>query len=158
MCLLLLCPALWSQALQPDLISPAGDSEQLSQMQLDWTLGDLAVRTLTAGDFLLTEGYLQPRLIIERLTPEEAITDYRITVSPNPTLRSVWLEGNSDRQDELRIELLQLSGKPIGQWRWSPPYDRQELDLSNLPAATYLIRLFDADNRLVDTWKVVRIR
>lgn len=146
-----------AQSLEPELISPAGGTIQLDEIRMDWTLGDLAVETLTTPGGLLTEGFLQPQLKVERVTSVAVVSGYQVTLSPNPTLRSIFLEAESEQQEDLRIELVDPSGRPLGNWRWAAPFDRYEVDMSALPTATYFVRLFQADGRLVDTWKVIKI-
>lgn len=49
-----------AQSVSPDVIASSGDYFEGSNVSLSWTLGELAVETYTAGNFVLTQGFQQP--------------------------------------------------------------------------------------------------
>lgn len=66
-----------------EVISPGGESQTAPGIEVGWTIGSLAIETLTSGSLTLTQGYHQTRLTITQIT-ESLIPGIDLKVFPNP--------------------------------------------------------------------------
>lgn len=62
---LLLAAVVSAQSLSPSVIASAGGSYASNQFSLDYTLGETFITTLTASNNILTQGFHQPRSVVE---------------------------------------------------------------------------------------------
>ena len=66
------------------LVSTSGSSFNNGQIQLDWSLGEVAIHAYELNSFMLTEGFHQPRYVI---TSTKVIKAGPIVkLFPNPTI------------------------------------------------------------------------
>ncbi|MEY3441864.1 MAG: hypothetical protein RLZZ519_145, partial [Bacteroidota bacterium] len=76
---------------------------------MEFTIGEVATSTLTAGSDALTQGFNQPE--IEIVAVEEFIDVYTIQLYPNPTEQFITVETNSE--EELQVEVFDALGKKV---------------------------------------------
>ena len=59
---------LYSQSSSSEILSTAGETFQSTSMQIDWTLGELAIETIHHSNRQITQGFHQPNYIAPLLT------------------------------------------------------------------------------------------
>ncbi|NJB87394.1 hypothetical protein GGR26_003174 [Lewinella marina] len=156
--LLLSACALTGQTTTPQLISSAGGRLEGKTTLLDWSVGESSVSTMTLTSGYLTEGYQQPSILvipIARPAPEAGIA---LTVSPNPTADQIVLRMQSEYTGQLHLRLSALDGRAVIRSRWDTGVDSHTLDLRRLSAATYLLGVFNEDQELLTTYRIIRIK
>jgi hypothetical protein len=153
----------YSQNMDPSVLASAGSIDSTNQLSLEWTLGEIAVATLSSETNLITEGYHQPRLIVSDFD-DSSITntstanlDYQIMVNPNPVNSFVSVQMQSSEESEVFISLFNLEGKQlIGELK-KQSSDSFEMDLSDLFSGLYLLRFTNSKGQIVRTFKVSKI-
>jgi len=58
--LVLVCFSAYSQSSNPEIHSSAGESFQTNNVRIDWTLGEIAVSTISNSNIRVTQGFHQP--------------------------------------------------------------------------------------------------
>ena len=144
---------LFAQQITPTVISSQGNSNQFSNGQLDWTIGEIAVTTLSVNDLLLTQGFHQPLPAQEIVDDENQIL---VSISPNPTPNDLTIVIESQVDIDVSYTLYDNRGRLL----WRNMDTGQELilhkSLSYLPSATYLLVL-DFSSGRTDTYKIQKI-
>ncbi|MBA7554267.1 hypothetical protein ES705_46880 [subsurface metagenome] len=113
---LLLLPGfslIWGQVqLNPTVISSAGGYTETADISLAWTLGELAVSTLSTTDMILTQGFQQPFLLdINAIDDPEF--NWSVNAYPNPVSEILNLRFNIDKTMDLQLKLYDITGKKL---------------------------------------------
>lgn len=98
-----------AQVFSPEVIASAGTTLSSPTIQMDFTIGEVVISTLSGSGNVLTQGFHQPKINISEV---ENFTDaFNFHVYPNPTEQFVTIESSSE--DEMRVYLYDEHGKTI---------------------------------------------
>ena len=155
--LLLFAVSIGAQQIKQDVIASAGGFNKSvdNSISISWTLGETLVSSFTSGDgsLILTYGF-QQKLIITAI--EENIDDaVEVTVYPNPTSEVVNISFGKVIDKEILVYLLDAQGKLVKTDRIETSAVTKTLNMQDLPAGIYYIRL--AKGKLVNVYKVVKL-
>ena len=146
----------YSQSPAPRIVSPAGTTYQGNAMQIDWTLGELAITTIENSSRQITQGFHQANYTITSV--DESLQEIGVVaVYPNPTSERLEIEMTFDQNRHARIRLMDLNGRPIWILESNGKHIEREEDLSNLPDGTYLLHLLIDGNQYAQTFKILKI-
>lgn len=137
-----------AQNLSPTVVNSSGGVIQNSSHSLEWSLGELAVSTLTSPANLLTQGFLQPNVTIVGI--EDLFDESRLAVFPNPV--SDWLNLQTDIQDIKTVQVHDVLGRLVLQSGFQPLLDVQQLE-----SGTFIVSLFDKQNQFLHSFKINKI-
>lgn len=137
-----------AQNLSPTVVNSAGGVIQNNFHILEWSLGELAVSTLTSSNNLLTQGFLQPNVTI--VGTEDLFDESRLAVFPNPV--SNWLNLQTDIPDIKTIQIHDVLGKLVLQREFQPL-----LDIYQLESGTFIISLLNKQNQFLHSLKINKI-
>ena len=152
-CLLLSLP-LWAQYQERALVSASGFQGQAAGYSVEYSLGELAIGTFTAGGLTALVGFHQP--------PPDASTGIpllnsliQVRAFPNPTSAWVNVQLSGNGKDQLRhLSLIDVRGIPVmhfnGQELTSNPF---RIYLRDLHPGMYFMRVVFADG----SWQVIKI-
>jgi hypothetical protein len=147
-----------AQSFERSVLASDGASSTLGDITLDWTLGELATATLVTEDGMLTQGFHQPVLSVARVLTYENLEDYyTVQVMPNPVSTLLNIDIQSEREDRLSVELLDLNGKILNQQALEFPFQRLQFDMGIYPGGLYLVRVQTEDNKPVGLFKVNKL-
>ena len=147
-----------AQQLSRSVISPGGTSSKGATITLDWTLGDLAVRSLLTTEGLWTEGFHQPMLSVEEIFDEPVFYDQvHIQVAPNPVRSFLSVKINSDLKGKAIIDLWDLQGKHLQRVKANLSHEDMEWDMTLFPSAMYTLSFRTEKGELIRTFKVRKI-
>ena len=159
--LILLLGAMWmynanAQRLSPEIVSSAGETYQGVSMQIDWTLGELAITTIQNPTRQVTQGFHQPGYTITSIHewPEEI---GEIKVYPNPTSGRLTINLAFDRSRDIQIKLFDLHGR----LNWTKDYRGEQISesisLSQLSSGSYFLNFSIDDNEFFQTFKIEKL-
>lgn len=157
---LLLCFGSLNQALAQqttELISTQGGTYSGTNLQLDWAVGEPFVSTHRTANGLLTEGVLQPRLI---LLPQAELTrfDFGISLSPNPTQAELFIEFDEPPSANIMLTVFDAFGKLIDSQKLLSSKGQQSYDMSRLQSGTYFFHFYNKGSKIAQTRRVVKIQ
>jgi hypothetical protein len=142
-----------SQSLSPEIVSSSGSFFSNGTNQLSWTLGEPVINTESAGNFILTQGFHQTLL---SANPVNFISDYNIKVFPNPTQDLLQIKIDS-APDDYQFDLYDIVGRNIKSTIINQSNFIQ-LSLAELSAGNYLLKITDKEHRLIQAFKVQKLR
>jgi hypothetical protein len=137
------------------VISPAGGNDKTENVSIDWTLGEPAVKTVDAGDMIITEGYHQPVLKVisnEVITPA---SNYKFQIAPNPVRSILNFKSASEEKNGLNVRLTDINGKILLVLS-AAANDSKDIDMSQLGNGIYLLSISNSDGNVIETFRVIK--
>jgi hypothetical protein len=141
-----------AQSLGQTVLSTSGDHFQNGSAALSWTIGEPVINSLENGSVRLTQGFHQPYLTVSSVI--EAQNENLVRVYPNPTIAILSIDFAST--GEYRAELFDVLGRKLNTFNIIG--NHYELDLNEYPAANYLLKCYDTENKSISTFKIQKIR
>ncbi len=142
-----------AQSLTPDAIASSGSTFSDGTSQLDWTLGEPATFTFTAGSTILTQGFHQPNLLITALS--DAAEEVSLTVFPNPVIDQVQLQFGLEKEN-VTVELLSADGKLLSSQN-AVHVKNLSVDMETCVAGTYLLSVKDKHSK-TRTYRIIKLK
>ncbi len=156
---LILFTVIWSfnninaQSSTPEVISTTGGTYQGNTVQIDWTLGELAVTAIQNSSSQITQGFHQPKYIITS-TSELPKEIGQISVFPNPTSDRIEMQLAFDQNQKIQIQLIDINGVR----QWSMEKHGQTIDetisIGALPDGNYFLNFFLEGHSYHQTFKI----
>lgn len=148
---------IYSQSTSPKIVSTAGETFQGTSLQIDWTLGEVAITTILNSTQQITQGFHQPYSILTDVDelPQEI---GQINVFPNPT--SDWLELNFffNQTKEVYIRLYDNHGKLILKKYYKGQFISESISLSELPNGNYFLNILIDESQFSQTVKIQKLK
>jgi hypothetical protein len=136
-----------------EVISSNGGSYKGSAVQVDWTIGEPVISTLTSGTNILTQGFHQSNLTVTAVD-QPAISPITLKVYPNPVSEQLLLETGKGEKQRFSLKLFDITGKLLLQQAV-----KQSVETVNMQVyvpGNYLLMVFAEDGRPIQTFKVVK--
>ncbi len=155
-----------AQAVSQSVIASDGGSGKGAGVQLDYTLGELAVDRLTGQQVSMTEGFQQPFLRIENVEsslsgPEQSIDDAAesmITLTPNPVKSELMVRFGQPAPGAVLLEVRDANGVRVLQKQLEPVHGDSPVDVSGFSPGVYYFHFTGADQRIQSTYKISKIQ
>ena len=158
-----------SQQLSPSVIAAQGDISKAAGIALDWTLGEPFTESLPVSNGLYTQGFHQPLLqvieIPKTLTKQVAgyaetvtkpVTNYKITVVPNPVQTYLTAGITAPNTDKIIVSLIDITGRVIPVRITGGSYSTVRIDMTGMIAGIYMLEIRKATGELIQTFKIIK--
>jgi hypothetical protein len=135
--------------LSPTVVASAGGYAEGDNITISWTLGELAVSTLTGGDLILTQGFQQPFDIDVGIGENQV--DWGISIYPNPVGDELRIRFDLDAPGDYLLEVVDVTGRLISQelHRQVNPGDIILLNTSTYSDGIYFLKVLTPDRQQV---------
>ena len=155
-----------AQTINNNVIASGGTSLKKGNMQLEYTLGETCINTLSSSSNKITQGFHQPNIVVARIaaselpeniseltsTSDEKIAeDLSLNIFPNPTTDFVNI--TSESTVEINLTLIDASGKIIQNLKHNS--NQTQIDFTSIKAGTYFIVAQSGNAK--NTYKVIKI-
>lgn len=137
-----------AQSILPSVVNSSGGAIQNATVFVEWSLGEPAITTISNAQHVVTQGFLQPNLVITGT--DDPVFGEEVTVYPNPFSSHLFFQTTSTRIESLLVR--DLLGRQLLETAFSG-----EVDLGQLPSGVYFISLLDGKSRVLSTFKVIKI-
>jgi len=147
----------WGQVqLSPTVISSAGGYAETTDISLAWTLGELAVSTLSTTGMILTQGFQQPFLLDIGNAIDDPEFNWSVNAYPNPVSEVLNLRFNIDKTMDLQLELYDITGKKlfIKMLPSIMPGGRETLDFSGFREGIYILKITSEKQKVRKIYKI----
>lgn len=145
-----------AQSSNPQIVSSAGETFQGNSLQIDWTLGELAITTIQNSSQQITQGFHQPTFVIMSID-ELSQKIGQIQVFPNPASDIIEVKANFDQSRNVMIQLVNLNGSLLWMTKNNGDQIDQVKDITNLPSGTYFLNFLIDGNKYSQTFKIQKI-
>ena len=130
-----------AQTVSPTVLGSAGGEGKVDgDITIMWTVGELAVTTLSDGNSVITQGFHQPpdgTSAVPTTSPFSAAVRLR----PNPVTDELFVDLPETYSGKAEVELIDMLGQSVMQRVAEPGTTSLHLDVRTLPAGVYSIQL-----------------
>lgn len=142
--------------IEPSVVTGCGGSLQgysMISLKTDFTLGDIAIETISSENFMLTQGFHQPSLGIISIN-EDSYSE--ISVYPNPTVDIINLELLGFEGNYVNVQILDLSGRLIYSELATINSEKHQINTSILDIGSYVLEVIGKEQK--DIFKIQKIK
>jgi hypothetical protein len=138
-----------SVILSPSVVASGGGYAEGDNISISWTLGEVAVTTLTGSNLILTQGFQQPFDIDVGIEKNEV--HWGISVYPNPVGDELRIRFDIETQGDFFIEVQDVTGRLISQvqYRQVNPGDIMLLNTSAYTNGVYFLKVLSTDRQQI---------
>lgn len=134
-----------------EVISAAGETNNISGYEISWTLGETVIQTFDAGSSALTQGLHQSKLQVTAID-ELSEKGLELKIYPNPT--SDFITISFDKMPENPVySLFDLSGKLLENRNISEA--NTKIEMQHFPGGSYILKMTNK-NQLIQTFKIIK--
>ena len=151
--ILVLTASVSVKAQQLEVVATSGDFYKKSSGSISWTLGEVAIETLSETNYILTQGFQQSKLTVTAIN-DLKVPGIELSVYPNPTNSFLSIEVKTDKQRDLLLSLFDLNGRLILQKKMTG--NKQTINMQNYKSGTYILKvMLEKDSSRKDTMHCV---
>ncbi len=144
---------LQAQSFSSSVTSSAGDYKVMPGYSLQFTLGEPAIQTYSAGLQVLSEGFQQNTLLINAMDNLSILSG--IHVFPNPTSAELFIAFEKF-SPEIQATMFDMMGHVLMISEKKIQNQTLSLDISNLVQGSYILQIHDFDNRQQYHYTIVK--
>jgi len=137
------------QTISNEVISSAGETQSNATVSIDFSVGELAIETITNSSNTLTQGFHQTQFLYINLT--EISEPINVISYPNPVVNELIVEipNNSQTMD---LIIYSMEGKIIDSFRIN---ETLKIGFSKFTPGTYIISLKN-NTELIKSYKIIK--
>lgn len=138
------------------VIAPAGDTFHNNSMELEWTVGEVAVTDIQNSSNIVTQGFHQPVFIISNVSnlPNQI---GQINIFPNPTTNWIELKHDFKQDTKLTIQMFNQKGVLVWENNFQGASLFEKIEMSDLPAGNYFLTLKKVNTNLMQSYKIQKL-
>ena len=146
-----------SQELSHQVLLPAAGVIYTSGISYSQTVGETAVAIFGSVDYILTQGFQQPRM---NMLPGDPPQGYGVKAYPNPATEYFYIELFGETGKTLKIAVTNLSGTTVYSAEVSFPekyWNIHEIPVSGFTTGLYFIQIISTDGTIRRSFKVEKL-
>ena len=136
----------YSQKVSSNVLNGFGTSIKVQGNTFDYSLGELAVSTIEADGYIITQGFLQP---IDLKIP---CSDAVLKSFPNPVLSDITIFAEGCDVEVASTKTYDLFGKLVHK---GAPINNQ-INFSSIGVGVYLVRAYNKNDQVVGVVKILK--
>ncbi|MBN2890318.1 MAG: T9SS type A sorting domain-containing protein [Bacteroidales bacterium] len=130
-----------------ELVGSAGGSFETATYSMDWSVGEVATSTYSAGSYTLSEGLHQNFITVEAI---DQVVEFGISIFPNPT--SDFININSSEIANFDVKIIDVDGRNIVNQNVTG--NQTQIDFTNFANGIYILSI--TKNNQVQTFKIIK--
>ncbi len=142
--------------LTPSVISSAGGVGQYSAIQLEWTLGETAIGTVSETSRMYTVGFNQPIIVQQNLLSKNINNGSLVKVFPNPVKDILTVQIQLVHSNTAKIILSDIFGETMTERSVKTSLTTINIPLQNLIAGIYFLRVLDLNGNQLSNYKIIK--
>jgi len=146
---LMYCYAASAQSASPNVFNASGKTVKTKTVQLSWSIGEIAIATLSAGSNIVTEGFLQPE-VVSTSAIEEVTIGNGISCFPNPVHSILYIRQSVDVIGFVSVY------DAIGNRVYDQKFTDGIIDMSLFRPGIYFINIRRDDGVEEHTFKIIK--
>jgi len=167
LCAIPIClSGLEAQSVSQSVIASDGGSGKGAGVQLDYTLGELAVDRLTGQQVSMTEGFHQPFLMVEPVEGDPSVTggsksiepEPIISLTPNPVATELMVKFAQPAPKTITLDVRDANGIRVLQKQLEPIHGDSPIDVSGFLPGVYYFHFTSAGQHIQSTYKISKIQ
>ena len=148
----------FSQDLSLNVIASQGNVDSTDDITLEWTLGEIFIKTVVGQDNIYSQGFHQPELIGARnaLKTEPLVNNENILIYPNPSNHLMYIEFKIDHGSKIILNFYDLYGRFIKESKLDTNNSKLQFNISDLADGIYLLNISNAEGSLDETHRIIK--
>jgi hypothetical protein len=144
-----------SQQLELDIISSAGNVSKTPTMQVDWTLGEPCIESLSSATGMYTQGFHQP---IAVLTKKAIVMGAKLKIfaAPNPVSTMLKVSFEAEKEETVLLSIRDAGGRIIFKERVVTSAKGFEINMSGFSSGLYLLSAQTLSGAQSENIKIVK--
>ena len=147
---------LFGQYIAPEVIASSGNYHEGTSASIAWSLGELAIETLTDNTTTLTQGFQQPYYSITSIKEIE-LDKINLSVFPNPTHDFINIQVNIPEGTQMIVEISDATGRILKNSKIINNSGIIEFDLQSLSSGIYILKVSSKDMSYSHTFLIQKI-
>jgi len=135
-----------AQQVSSSVLNGFGASISVQGQTFDSSMGELAVSTINAGGYIITQGFLQP------IDLKIACGDVVLKSFPNPVISEITIFAEGCDVEVASVKTYDLYGKLV---HVGNPINNK-ITFSNIGVGVYLVRAYNRNNQIVGVVKILK--
>jgi len=140
----------FSQSISKQVVGSIGATQSKNNIELSFTVGELVVGLMSAGDQQLANGYYAA-MNLQTLSLEDNALDVKLSVYPNPTSHALYV--NHPDINSFGISMVDLNGKLLYQGTINKD---EPLNISNYTTGIYVVIVENTKTKNKNTYKIIK--
>lgn len=145
-----------AQVISPEIVSSSGAIFQGQTIQLDWTLGEIAITSINNSSVQVTQGFHQPNFLITK-TIDYPKQIGEIKVYPNPTSDRIVMDLKFEKNRKVVVRLMTINGQTLKTTELDGLTITDFMEISHLPSGNYFLNFSIDNNAYSSTYKIQKI-
>ena len=147
---------IWGQSLSPTVVATAGGYFDNGTVSLSFTVGEIAITTLTGGDLILTQGFQQPFELDVTGVDDNQPINWSVKTYPNPVQDNLNIRFTIKNPQDFTVVIMDITGKKVlvKEYMRVQPGEVKEVDMQNYHAGIYMISVTSQDQKVRRVYKV----
>lgn len=144
----------------PTVTSASGGVITTNNFTLEWTLGEMAVETISTQTSMYTQGFHQPKLKVDKihLLPDIMLSNKVLNVYPNPVSSLLTIEVGFISDVSLFLMLFDAKGHLLLKQQVLPKERVIHIDIQHYNQGTYFLQINNINGSPISISKVVKFR
>jgi len=134
-------------------VNTSGGNATGSGGQVSYSIGQAAYTAISAPSGSVNQGVQHP-FEIYTLLDDNSEKDLTVSVFPNPTPGVLTLRNDASVSEKRHFRLMDLQGKELQSGEMQQ--GETQVNMLALPSATYLVHVFNAENKKVQSFKIIK--
>ena len=139
-------------AVKKDCISSGGNAVTNGNTKIIYTTGEFAVQENTQGTVHISEGFINPDMLIASEIKDYTQSDFNVTLFPNPAADFVNIKFSTVY--DFQIKLITIQGKVLLETEGSCNLKR--IPLHNLSNGNYLLLVKNLNDKQYKVFKLIK--
>jgi hypothetical protein len=137
-----------AQDISPHVVNTTGNQFTNANFSLEYSVGEIAIATLSNSIYQLTQGFLQSDMssTVTGLLASNELENF--SIYPNPTENELYVEA----ADANAIEVYNQLGLMVAEYTI-----KEKITLSNLTSGIYFLKIYNTQNQLIKTSKITKL-
>ena len=144
---------IYSQSSDVNVIASSGDYVEGTGYSVSWTLGEIAIESLSDGNVSVNQGFQQAYYSVTTLE-EINNTNFFIDVFPNPSTDLLHIKYSADIFETYILELYDIKGTLI--LNKEVQSCDELLNMESMARGEYFIKTLKSDGALIKSFKIIK--
>lgn len=140
-----------------DVIASGGEESVTPNLQVAWTVGEVAINYSENPNLIVSEGFEQAEISDVGIIEDEF--NGVITVYPNPVSDQLFYDIQSEEEVELTGALIGESGRvvmEIPSFKVSGEHTGH-IEMSDLPSGKWILRFYSTEDSLTHSFSIIKV-
>jgi len=141
----LTCFAVYGHSQTQQVVASSGGTGQFNDTNIEWTLGETVIATLSSDNMLITQGFQQPELTVTVIKSDHDMPGV-LEAYPNPTNDLLMIEVENKEFIDFQYVLYDMNGKVLEKKALISTVTG--IAMNNHPPGVYLLKITQSDKEI----------